>query len=87
MITSARTKNSPDQCPHGRVPHHRRLIFTYREKGPDGTKRLLARIFDYKRINRKAWYAPIILLMPAISILAYAVMRRGRLTPFQQHFR
>jgi hypothetical protein len=24
------------------------LIFTYREKGPDGVKSLLARIFDYK---------------------------------------
>jgi membrane protease YdiL (CAAX protease family) len=51
------------------------LIFTYREKGRGGVKTLLARIFDYKRINRKAWYAPIILLMPVVSILAYAVMR------------
>src|ERR1700679_1244423 len=51
------------------------LFFTYRENGLDGSKRLLSRIFDYKRINRKAWYAPIILLMPIVSILAYAVMR------------
>src|ERR1700679_2074147 len=48
-------------------------IFTYREKGRGGVKKLLARIFDYKRINRKTWYAPIVLLMPVVSILAYAV--------------
>lgn len=51
------------------------LIFMYREEGPGGAKRLLAKIFDYKRINRKIWYVPMILLMPVVSVLAYAVMR------------
>ncbi len=51
------------------------LIFTFREEGSGGAKRLLARILDYKRIDRKIWYLPIFLLMPVVAILAYAVMR------------
>ena len=51
------------------------LVFTFREEGSGGVKRLLARIFDYKRIDRKIWYAPIFLLMPIVAILAYAVIR------------
>lgn len=56
------------------------LIFTFREEGSGGVKRLLARILDYKRIDRKIWYAPILLLMPAVAILAYAVMRLAGLS-------
>ena len=51
------------------------VIFTFREEGSGGAKRLLARILDYKRIDRKIWYLPIFLLMPVVAILAYAVMR------------
>ena len=51
------------------------LIFTFREEGSSGAKRLIARILDYKRIDRKIWYVPIFLLMPVVAILAYAVMR------------
>ena len=51
------------------------LIFIFREEGSGGAKRLLARIFDYKRIDRKIWYVPIFLLMPVVAILAYMVMR------------
>src|SRR5271166_6388542 len=51
------------------------LIFTFREEGSGGAKRLLARILDYKRIDRKIWYLPIFLLMPVVAILAYVVMR------------
>jgi membrane protease YdiL (CAAX protease family) len=78
-LTESATKstkvNIPTSALMAACPIIAALIFTYREKRRDGTKRLLARIFDFKRINRKAWYAPIILLMPVVSILAYAVMR------------
>jgi len=60
------------------------LIFTFREEGSGGAKRLLARTFDYKRIDRKIWYAPILLLMPVVAILAYAVMRLAD-SPLPQH--
>jgi len=36
---------------------------------------LLKRTFDYKRISTKAWYAPIVLLMPGVMILTYGLMR------------
>ena len=51
------------------------LILVFRQSGASGVAALLARSFDYRRITDKSWYAPIILLMPAIAVLAYVVMR------------
>lgn len=50
-------------------------ILVYREEGLSGVKDLLKRTFDYRRITKKAWYIPIILLMPAIYVLTYGIMR------------
>jgi membrane protease YdiL (CAAX protease family) len=36
---------------------------------------LLRRAFDYRRIRGVVWYVPIFLLMPAVSLVAYALMR------------
>lgn len=49
-------------------------ILVYREEGRDGVKRLLKRVFDHKRIRKKAWYAAIFFLLPAIYLLSYAIM-------------
>lgn len=58
------------------------LILTYRENGSDGTKRLLRRSFDYKRITNKIWYLPILFLFPVIFTLAFGVMTSmGETTP------
>jgi hypothetical protein len=51
------------------------MILARRESGPEGAKALLKRAFDYERIKAKAWYVPILLLNPAISLLSYAVLR------------
>ena len=51
------------------------LILTYKEDKSKGVKQLLARVFDYKRIQHKIWYLPVILLMPAIMFLSYVAMR------------
>ena len=51
------------------------LILVRREDGPGGIKRLLRRVFDYKRIKRKIWYLPIIFGMPFIMVVSYGVMR------------
>jgi membrane protease YdiL (CAAX protease family) len=51
------------------------LILVHRESGLEGAKELLKRGFDYKRIKAKAWYAPILILNPAIAALSYAVLR------------
>jgi membrane protease YdiL (CAAX protease family) len=51
------------------------LILVRREDGPGGIKRLLRRVFDYKRIKLKIWYLPIIFGMPLIMAVSYGVMR------------
>lgn len=51
------------------------LILARRESGREGGKALLKRACDYERIKAKVWYAPILLLNPAISVLSYAVLR------------
>jgi len=51
------------------------LILVYREDGLGGAKRLLKRIFDYKKIEPKIWYVPIISLLPFIYLMSYGVMR------------
>lgn len=55
------------------------LIIVQRKYGSRGVKKLLKRSFDYKRIKKKIWYIPILLLMPVTMILANGVMN-GRPT-------
>lgn len=50
------------------------LILVYRKENTDGTVQLLKRSLDYNRIKTKAWYIPIIFLMPCASLLTYGVM-------------
>lgn len=51
------------------------LILAHREDGSAGAKALLKRAFDYQRIRKKIWYAPILLLMPGVMVLSFGVMR------------
>lgn len=51
------------------------LILAYRENGASGAKALLKRVFDYKRITAKIWYAPVLLLMPVVMVLSFGVLR------------
>jgi len=55
------------------------LILVYKEDGQAGTRRLLRRVFDQKRIKAKIWYVPVIFLSPAIYLLTYGVTRLTRL--------
>jgi membrane protease YdiL (CAAX protease family) len=50
-------------------------ILVYREENLLGVKNLLKRTFDYKRITKKKWYIPILLLTPFIYVLTYVIMR------------
>jgi membrane protease YdiL (CAAX protease family) len=50
-------------------------ILVYKENKTAGVTELLKRSFDYKRIRAKAWYAPIILLVPGVMVLSYGLMR------------
>ncbi len=51
------------------------LILVFRANKTAGVTELLKRSFDYKRIRAKVWYVPIVLLMPAVNVLSYALMR------------
>lgn len=51
------------------------LLLVRNANTPNGLKKLLKRSFDYKRIKNKIWYVPIILLMPAVMVLSYVIMR------------
>lgn len=57
------------------VPLTAAAILVYREEGFAGVKRLLKRIFDYKKIKQKIWYLPLIFLVPLIYLLLITVMR------------
>ncbi len=51
------------------------LILVYGENKTAGVIALLKRSFDFERIRAKAWYAPVLLLMPAVMVLSYGLMR------------
>jgi uncharacterized protein len=51
------------------------LILVSQGSGGAGMIALLKRSFDAGRIGTAAWYAPMILLMPALMALSYGVMR------------
>lgn len=60
-------------------------ILTYRRRGWSGVRDLLRKALDYRKIKDKAWYVPILLLLPLIYLLAYALMRlAGRPLPAPQ---
>jgi membrane protease YdiL (CAAX protease family) len=51
------------------------LLLVHRENGGAGVAALLRRSADYRRISSKVWYLPALLVMPAVTILSYALMR------------
>lgn len=51
------------------------LILVYKERKMKGVTNLLKRCYDFKNINDKKWYIPIIFLMPAIALLSYWYMK------------
>lgn len=51
------------------------LILVALAHGGAGVTSHLRRALDFRHITRKGWYAPILLLMPATSVLAYVAMR------------
>ncbi len=51
------------------------VILVYREDKTSGVVVLLKRAFDFKRIKAKRWYAPILLIMPVVTVLSFWVLR------------
>jgi hypothetical protein len=50
-------------------------VLLFRENGTAVVTERLGRSFDCGRIRAKVWYAPIVLLMPGVTLLTYALMR------------
>jgi membrane protease YdiL (CAAX protease family) len=50
-------------------------VLVYREDGSRAVATLLKRSFDFQRISAKVWLIPVLLLMPATMLVAYAGMR------------
>jgi len=67
--------NLPVSALMGFVPWMAASILSLRASGSHGLKQFLARAFDYREIKNRVWYLPILLLMPLIYVLSYAVMR------------
>jgi hypothetical protein len=51
------------------------MILVYRAEKKAGVIALLKRAFDFRRIKDKRWYAPILLTMPVVAVLSFAVQR------------
>ncbi len=50
------------------------LILTSREHGSQGPKKLLSRIFDFKRITKSLWYLVILFLSPLIYMVSITIL-------------
>jgi len=50
-------------------------ILVWREEGSAGVKKLLKRAVDHRRIERKLWLVPILLLWPALTVLEHGLMK------------
>jgi len=55
------------------------LILVYQQNKFAGMVELLKRSFDFKRVRARVWYLPIFLLMPALDVLMYTVLRSRRI--------
>jgi hypothetical protein len=53
------------------VPATAAAILSYRQSGLNGIKELFKKALDYKKIKRKVWYLPALLLAPLIYFLSY----------------
>ncbi len=51
------------------------LVVVHLNKTSAGMQALLRRSFDFRRIKSKRWLVPTLLLMPAVSLMVYGVMR------------
>ena len=51
------------------------LILVRRAQGSQGVRALLSRAIDYRGVTPSAWYAPLLLLNPAVFALSYLAMR------------
>ncbi|MFM9910781.1 MAG: CPBP family intramembrane glutamic endopeptidase [Chitinophagaceae bacterium] len=58
------------------------VMLVYKRQKMQGVKELLKQSFDFKKINNKKWYVPIVFLLPTIALLSYWYVKfTGALLP------
>ena len=62
------------------------IILSYREHGRAGISALLRRSLEFKRSLLSAWLLPILLLMPCVALITYALMHAMRIPHATPHF-
>ena len=58
----------------GFAPMAAALVLVHFNRKSAGKRALLKRSFDFKRIQGKRWLVPVLLLMPAVSLVVYGLM-------------
>lgn len=56
------------------VPFTAAALLIHRQAGVEGVRRLSRRAFDLARVGNPLWYAPTLLLWPAVAAVAYGLM-------------
>jgi membrane protease YdiL (CAAX protease family) len=62
------------------VPLTAAMILAYQENGLVGAKRLFRRAFDHRKIEKKIWYIPILLIQPLVYVSSLGLMRLAGIT-------
>jgi CAAX protease family protein len=62
------------------------LILSFREHGRAGVAALLRRSLEFKRNLRSTWLIPVVLLMPCVALLTYALVRAMHIPHPAPHF-
>src|SRR5215212_5123071 len=57
------------------------LILTYKQDHLSGVRQLLRRSFDFKHIKNNYWFLFILLINPAVAVMAYGLMRTSLPNP------
>ena len=57
------------------VPAIAAAILVYRQSGRSGLRTLLRRAVDFRRVERRRWYVPVLLLAPLLYVISYLTMR------------
>ena len=62
------------------------ILLSYREEGRVGVSALLRRSLEFKRILGSMWLFPVLLLMPWVALITYALMRVTHIPHPAPHF-
>lgn len=78
-MAPALTRNLPIKLPVSALmavcPALAALMLVGKERKLRGVQEVVKRVFDGGKVEDKRWYLPLVFLMPAVTLLAYGLMR------------